>query len=71
MRIAKCETCRWWDSEHDSVRFIALLQGQTKLGLCRKPRPGAINVGGHLYGAWAAVDVDDGCGEHKPVDGGQ
>lgn len=68
MKRGLCGNCFWWDAEHSRIDFVPLLEGQTKIGFCRKHKPVIYQVGSFFHGGWGAVDKDEGCAEHRPLE---
>ena len=60
-----CGDCHWWDAEHEAIKTVPLLVGQTDLGFCRKHRPIVMQFEGKFHGFWGAVDKDEGCAEYR------
>lgn len=61
----RCVRCTWWDNQHDAVKLIPLLQGKKNPGICRKHKPGAIQIQNHYYGVQPVMDADEFCGEFR------
>lgn len=61
----RCRNCTWWDCTHPSVADIPPELGKTRLGLCRKHKPGALRLGNYFYGVQPVMDGDEFCGEFR------
>jgi len=61
----RCKDCLWWDNEHLSVTFIAMVEWKPNPGFCRKKRPGAILIEQSHIGVQPVMDADEFCGEFK------
>lgn len=61
----KCETCTFWEADSIMLKSIPLLDGQTKLGFCRKHYPIVFPVKGFYYTTSPTCDIDLGCGEYR------
>ncbi len=65
----QCKACIWWDSEHESIVLIPKYPGKPNPGICRKHKPGAIQVNGYYYGVQPVMDADEFCGEFRKEGG--
>lgn len=68
----RCKTCIWWDNQHYSVEaMINLIKEvpdylkKNNPGICRKHKPGAININKIFYGVQPIMDAEEFCGEHR------
>jgi len=61
----RCKNCIWFDTIHESVKLIPPFSGKTKMGFCRKHKPGAILVNNHYYGLQPVMDSEEFCGEFR------
>ena len=61
----RCKTCTWWDKQHEAVLLIPKIAGKGMPGICRKHKPGAVQVSGYYYGVQPVMDAEEFCGEYK------
>lgn len=61
----RCKNCIWFDTKHESVKLIPAFPGKSKLGFCRKHKPGSIMVKGYYYGVQPVMDAEEFCGEFR------
>ena len=61
----RCNNCMWWDSQHESVMLIPEVPGKSKMGFCRKHKPGALLIEQHYYGVQPVMDANEFCGEFR------
>ena len=61
----KCKKCLWWDSEHARIDYIKRVEWIPDPGVCRKHKPGAINIDGTFIGTQPIMDANDFCGEFR------
>lgn len=61
----KCMNCLWWDDKHEVVKTVPRELCKTTPGICRKHKPGAIQVGQFYYGVQPIMDANDFCGEFR------
>ena len=61
----RCKACIWWDNQHESVKLIPIVQGKKIPGICRKHKPGSIQVNGYYYGVQPVMDEEEFCGEFR------
>jgi hypothetical protein len=47
------------------VKLIPPIKGKTRMGFCRKHKPGSINVNGCYYGIQPVQDSEEFCGEFR------
>ncbi len=68
---SRCQNCKWFDPEHESLSNLWRLHPAKKVGYCRKHKPviyqgteknGQFNL---YYGGWPLVDINDFCGEFR------
>ena len=61
----RCGDCGWFDTVHESVKLIPIIAGKTKMGFCRKHKPGYIQLNGFFYGVQIVMDSEEYCGEFR------
>lgn len=66
----KCETCQWWDNEHERILHAPQINGIKQPGFCRKHKPGAYtktNDSGEAFaiGIQPITDAAERCGEYR------
>ncbi len=61
----RCKNCIWWDATHPRLETIPAFPGITRPGICRKHKPGGVNVGGFIFGVQTIMDAEDLCGEAR------
>jgi len=66
----RCKNCIWWDNQHRGAANIPPDLDKTKLGFCRKHRPGSLRIGKYYYGVQPVMDADEFCGEFRAEAGG-
>lgn len=64
----RCKDCLWFDMEHEGVKLIPPIKGKTKMGFCRKHKPGAIQINNYYYGVQPVMDENELCGEFRKGD---
>ena len=65
----RCKNCTWWDCVHPSVALVKPAMGKTRVGFCRKHKPGAQKIGDHFYGVQPVMDAEEFCGEFRAEQG--
>lgn len=55
----------WWDCEHPAIAIVPAKLGKSRLGFCRKHKPGGLRIGEWYYGIQPVTDADDFCGEFR------
>lgn len=61
----RCKDCTWFDTEHESINLIPKLLGKFAVGICRKHKPGAVQISNYFYGVQPVMDANELCGEFR------
>jgi hypothetical protein len=61
----RCKNCTWWDNTHDYVNTIPVQLSKNNPGVCRKHKPGAIQIERYFYGVQPIMDAEEFCGEFR------
>ncbi|MEO5366053.1 MAG: hypothetical protein H7831_06810 [Magnetococcus sp. WYHC-3] len=47
------------------IKLIPEIKGKPNIGICRKHKPGALQVSGYYVGVQPLMDADEFCGEFR------
>ena len=61
----RCENCKWWDNQHESIKLVPAREGKIRMGFCRKHKPGAVMKDGYYYGVQPLMGAGEFCGEFR------
>jgi hypothetical protein len=61
----RCKRCLWWDNNHIRIQHIEKVEYIPDPGICRKHKPGAININNTFIGVQPITDGEDFCGEFR------